>query len=32
MLTQHAAKEGFGTELLMKQENEHYLARLFLPG
>lgn len=32
MLTQHAAKEGFGTELLMKQENEHYLARLFLPS
>lgn len=32
MLTQHAAKEGFGSELLMKQENEHYLARLFLPG
>lgn len=32
MLTQYAAKEGFGAELLLKQENEHYLARLFLPG
>ncbi len=31
MLTQHAARAGFGAELLMKQDNEHYLARLFLP-
>jgi len=31
MLTQHTAREGFGTEILHTQDDEHYLARLYLP-